>query len=377
MRTLLVTGPGGAGSSTLAAAAAVQAARSGHRTTLLARRRPTVAGLDAEPGLTVTVVDPQASMERFWAAHVDALAAVLPQVDLPPATSVAALPGTAEVALLAELGRADADVLVVDAGPLEAALALVGLPSTLRGWLEQLLPSRLRALAAFGGSLGGAGAALAAVPALERLLDGSPLADPSSVRVLLAAQARRGTAAVLRRAVPGFTLHGLRPSALVVRVLPDGPGEWWAARLAEQAAELAEMCELAFGARIVPELPVLPQDVDGVAALLADGPDVADVAPWSGGAATTDRTDAGWDLAVPLPFAERADVELTRFGDDLVVTAAATRRALRLDALLRRCTVTGGRLDHPGTPAARLIVSFEPDPRFWPADLLAAHGSDS
>jgi arsenite/tail-anchored protein-transporting ATPase len=239
VRTLLVTGPGGAGSSTVAAAAAVQAARSGHRTTLLARRPPDVAGLDAEPGLTVTVVDPQASVERFWAAHVDALSAVLPQVDLPPATSVAAPPGTAEIALLAELGRADADVLVVDAGPLEAALALVGLPSTLRGWLDQLLPSRLRALAAFGGAPGGAGAALAAVPALERLLDGSPLADPPSVRVLLTAQARRGTAARLRRAVPAFTLHGLRPAALLVRVLPEGTGEWWAARSAEQAAELA------------------------------------------------------------------------------------------------------------------------------------------
>src|SRR5215213_10988347 len=91
VRTLLVTGPGGAGTSTLSAAAAVRAARSGHRTMLLASRPPAVAGLDAIPGLTVTVVEPQAATERFWAAHVDALRGVLPQVDLPPATSVAAL----------------------------------------------------------------------------------------------------------------------------------------------------------------------------------------------------------------------------------------------------------------------------------------------
>jgi arsenite-transporting ATPase len=372
VRTLLVTGPGGAGASTLSAAAAVRSARSGQRTVLLTHRRPAVAELDGVPGLRVTVVEAQAAVERFWAAHVDALAAVLPQLDLPPAASVAAVPGTAELALFAELGRMDADVLVVDPGPLDAALRLVGLPAALRSWLDQLLPARLRALAAFGGAPPGAGAALAAVTALERVLDGSPLADPSSVTVVLAAQARRGTAVELRRAVAALTLHELRPAAVVARVLPEGPGEWWAARRAEQSAELAALGEVA-PVTAVPEAAVLPQDVEGVAGLLPD-----DRFPsWGGGARMVERTDRGWDLVVPLPFAERSDVELTRSADDLVLTAAGARRALRLDPLLRRCTVTGGRLDAPGTAGTRLLVSFEPDPRLWPADLLAAHGSAS
>jgi arsenite-transporting ATPase len=373
VRTFLVTGPGGAGASTLSAAAAVQAARSGRRTVLLTRRRPAVAGLDGVAGLTVTAVEAQAGMERFWAAHVDALSAVLPQLDLPPATSVPALPGTAELGLLTQLGRVEADVLVVDAGPLEAALALVGLPAALRGWLDQLLPARLRALAALSGALGGAAAALAAVPALERLLDGSPLADPSTVDVLFTAQARRGTAADLRTAATALALHGLRPAAVLARVLPEGAGEWWAARSAEQAAELAALAEVA-PVTAVPEAATLPDDVDAVAGLLTD----ADL-PCSGnpGRPTPARTDLGWDLVIPVPFADRGDVQLTRYGDDLVLTAAGARRALRLDALLRRCTVTGGRLADPGTADARLAVSFEPDPRLWPADLLAAHGSAS
>ena len=68
----------------------------------------------------------------------------------------------------------------------------------------------------------------------------------------------------------------------------------------------------------------------------------------------------------------RGGVDLTRWEDDLVVTAAGMRRNVRLDALLRRCHVTGGRLAEPGTPAARLEVTFVPDPGLWPADLLAA-----
>ena len=106
-----------------------------------------------------------------------------------------------------------------------------------------------------------------------------------------------------------------------------------------------------------------------MAGLLAD----TEFAPAAGGARGVDRSGQGWDLSVPLPFAERADVELTRFGHDLVVTAGGARRALRLDPLLRRCTVTGGRLDGSGTAGARLVVSFEPDARLWPPDLLAAH----
>jgi arsenite-transporting ATPase len=369
VRTLFVTGPGGAGTSTLSAAAAVGSARAGRRTLLLTRQRP-VGGLDAVPGLTVTVVDAQSGVERFWSVHAPALTAVLPQLDLPPASSVVAPPGAAELALLTELARADADVVVVDAGPVEVAVPLAGLPAALQGWLDQLVPARLRALAALAGVGGAAGAALAAVPALEELLRAGPLADPGSVEVLLAAWPRRGAAAALRRTVTGLALHGLRPAAVLPRVLPAGDGPWWAERTAEQEAALAELAELA-PVTAVAELPVLSDDADAVVALL-DGFEPA--APSPAARPAPERTAAGWDLAVPLPFADRGDVELTRFGDDLVLTAAGTRRSLRLDALLRRCAVTGGRLADPGTPAARLVVGFEPDPRLWPADLLAAHG---
>jgi arsenite/tail-anchored protein-transporting ATPase len=85
-----------------------------------------------------------------------------------------------------------------------------------------------------------------------------------------------------------------------------------------------------------------------------------------------DRRDGTWQLTIALPFAERGAVGLTRWLDDLVVTAGGARRCLRLDALLRRCEVTGGRLVDPGTPDARLEIGFRPDPQLWPADLLAA-----
>jgi arsenite-transporting ATPase len=115
-----------------------------------------------------------------------------------------------------------------------------------------------------------------------------------------------------------------------------------------------------------------PADAAALAALLPAGDDVAPVAALT---PSVDRADGVRRLVLPLPWAERAGLDLTRWQDDLVVTVAGARRSVPLDSLLRRCVVTGGALADAGTAAARLEVAFTPDPQQWPADLLAAEGS--
>ncbi|RBY95564.1 ion transporter [Blastococcus sp. TF02-8] len=381
MRTLLVTGPGGAGTSTVAAAAALRSARSGRETLLLGRQDPPVAGLGGEPHLTVRRVAGARTVQDLWGTHAEGLAALLPHLTLPPASSVVPLPGADALALTAELAGAEADVVVVDAGPLEEGLALVALPAALRWWLDQALPPTVRALAAVrtAGVAAGAvrrgplDAVIAALPELEALLARDRLADRTGTAVWLTAEARAQAAAALRRSLPVLGLHGLRPAAVVTRMLPAGTGEWWTTRSGAERVALAALAELAPVHR-VEEGPEGPADADGVAAVLGDLG-----LPDSGGPAApaARRVPGGWSLDVPVPFAERAAVTLTRWGDDLVVGVGEDRRSLRLDSLLRRCEVTGGRLADPGTAAARLEVSFRPDPQQWPADLLAAEGRTS
>ncbi|UOY02983.1 ArsA family ATPase [Blastococcus sp. PRF04-17] len=374
-----MTGPGGAGTSTLACAAALRAARAGRRTLLLTRQVPQVDDLGTVTGLDVRVVDEQQAVERLWATAAGPVAAALPQLTLPPSSSVVPLPGSAEVAVFAELARADADLVVVDAGPVDAATRLVGLPAALRWWLEQVMPPGMRALAAVRTAAVASGtvrrgpvdAALAAVPAVEGLLAADRMADPTATSVCVVALARRSSVPVLRTAATALGLHGLRTDAVLVRVFPlDGAGEWATARGTEQDAVLGELAGIA-PVHQVPEVATMPSDVAGIAALL-DGfePPI----PSSPAPPAAERRAGAWQLTVPLPFAERSAVELTRWQDDLVLTAAGTRRSLRLDSLLRRCEVTGGRLADPGTAAARLVVGFRPDPQLWPADLLAAEG---
>ena len=375
MRTLLLTGPGGAGTSTLAAAAAVRSARAGHRTVLLSRQTPSVHGLEDVAGLDVVRVDPQSTVERLWAGTAGAVGALVPHLTLPPESSVVPIPGTAELALFSELGRRQADLVVLDAGPLESMGALVALPSALRWWLDQLMPPGMRALGAVRSAAVAAGAAkrgpvdaaLAAVPVIERLLSRDRLAGPTTV--CLVADPRRTSVPSVRHAVTTLALYGLRTGALLSRVLPaDGPGEWASRRAAEQDAALAGLAEVAPLHR-VPEHAVPPADVDELADLLDGFHLPAAAAP---GAPSAERHDGAWQLTVPLPFAERTAVRLTRWVDDLVISVGEARRSIRLDALLRRCDVTGGRLADPGTPDARLVIGFRPDPQHWPADLLAA-----
>jgi arsenite-transporting ATPase len=376
VHTLLFSGPGGAGTTTLAAAAAVRAARSGRRTLLLSRQGPPVPGLEGEAGLEVRTVAAQPAFEQLWAATAGAAGAVLPQLTLPPASSVVPLPGSSEVAVLSALAGTDADLVVVDAGPLEAAVALVSLPATLRWWLDQLMPPGMRALAAVRTAAVAAGAArrgpvdaaLDVVPVVEALLAGNRLADPSTVGVCLVAPARTASAAALRTAVTTLALHGHGVGAVLARVLPlEGAGEWAARRSTEQESALEALSAVAPVHRVV-EGAVAPADVEELARLV-DGFDPAAAAP---GAPVSERSEGAWRLTVALPFAERGNVDVTRWGDDLVVTAGTARRSLRLDALLRRCEVTGGRLIDPGTGSARLEVGFRPDPQLWPPDLLKA-----
>jgi arsenite-transporting ATPase len=377
VRTLLFTGPGGAGTTTVAASAAVRAARAGRRTVLLSGQDVPVAGLDGVRDLQVVRVDPQAALEQLWGGVSDSLGPVLPQLSLPPSSSVVPMPGSAELALFAELARAEADLVVVDGGPIEAAAVLVGLPATLRWWLGQLMPPGMRALGAVRTAAVTAGAArrgpvdaaLSAVPVLEGLLARDRFAEADGTAVCLVALPAPASVARLRTAATTLALHGLRPAAVLTRVPPlDAAGEWQQRRRADQEAALTAFAAVA-PVRPLAELAVAPADVGALADLL-DGFEPAPGAP----AATSgpERRNGSWQLTVPLPFTERGDVQLTRWQDDLVVTVGRVRRCFPLDPLLRRCEVTGGRLVDAGGASARLEVGFRPDPQLWPADLLAA-----
>ncbi|MEV6974796.1 ArsA-related P-loop ATPase [Kitasatospora sp. NPDC093806] len=392
-RTILVSGDHAA--PTVAAATALHAARQGARTLLLAAddpHRTLDAALDVRleaepagyaPGLAVARTDEQAAFRHALGEIGGRLKPALDLLGADPLDpeELTALPGTARLALLRALPAIEADVLVVLAPPPADLIATLALPEQLERYLARLVPEQRQAARALRPLLAG----LAGVPmpadwlyeargkAAGALAEARAAitAPGTSVRLVTAADAH--PFAELRRIRAGLALHGHRPDAVVVHgALPDAaldsPDPWLAELARRRRAELAGLA----AADDVPVLATGPAEatLEAVADRLygaGPGPEPRPAGPWT----VEDRLAAEglllWHLA--LPGAERADLDLVRRGDELVVGLGAHRRVLALPSALRRCTVAGA-----GLQDGVLTVRFTPDPALWPVTRPLASG---
>ena len=397
-RVVLVSGAGGSGRSTLAAATALREAAAGRRTLLLAVDDPhrtldrlldtpltaEPQPLDAAEGLHAARLDPQ---EAFRDAAARLLGRAKPLFDLLGVDpldrdELSALPGAVHLALLDALrthgGSGRWDLVVVDAPPVADLLAALALPEQLDRYLGRLVPENRQAARALRPVL----AAVAGVPmpgdwifeargwAAAELAEVRAVTDGPGTTVRLVVDAPAGPRAVaaLRGARAGLALHGQRVGALLVnRLVPDGDDPFLGPLHRSQQRQLAVL-------RDEWDVPVhafghLGREPEGIADLAefagpdGAGPDPAERLPvpeWT----VEDLREAPEQALVwriPLPGAERGDLDLVRRGDELVLGVGAHRRTLTLPSALRRCTVAGAAL-RDGV----LAVRFAPDPRLWP-----------
>jgi arsenite-transporting ATPase len=390
VRLLLFTGKGGVGKTTTAAATAVRAARRGTKT-LVASTDPAHSLADAldvplgaaptevEPGLFGQQIDSGARAEEHWRGIQEYLLAVLDHAGLDPvaAEELTALPGAEEVLALLEVRdqvrRGPWDLVVLDCAPTAETLRLLALPDVLGWYLDRSLRPERRVARALRPVLG-RGEALPTDPVLEAL--GRLRAELADVREVLTAP---GTSVRLvltpesvvvaeaRRTLTTLALYGYGVDGVVAnRVVPGGDDPWRASWAAAQAEALDDVrrsfspAPVQVGAYAAAEpvgVEALARFADGVYEGSGDG--------WLDDGATApsvrvERSGEEFVLEVPLPLADRRDVDLSRRGDELLVTVGSHRRALALPSALRRCTVVGAALRD-----GCLRVRFEPDPSLW------------
>ena len=399
---VLFTGKGGVGKTTLAAATAAHLARSGRKTLAVSTDPAHSLGdaleaeLGGEPtevdgvgGLFAAHVDARALLDGAWGRLRDHLATVLAGagVDELVADELTVLPGVEELLALAAVQRAAQagpwDVVVVDCGPTAETLRLLALPEAVGGYLERLFPAHRRALRGLVTrdrsdarrwdrtveALDGLAGELADLRAL--------LASPQTgIRLVLTPE--RVVAAETRRTLTALALLGLHVDGLVANRMvpvppPDAPGEaarWLRERGGEQAAVLADLERLGTPLRTVGHTAAEPTGVEALLELAAqlwgDDDPAAEQAPGAPLLAVRRTSGSGrsldseFELALHLPGAASAPLDLTRIGDELAVTVAGLRRMVALPAVLRRCTVIRARLDGDD-----LRVAFRPDPALW------------
>jgi len=376
LRIILFTGKGGVGKTTAAAGTATAAALRGQRTLVLstdaAHSLADAFGVpvggdpnEVDHNLFVQQVDAQRRFERSWVDIQQYLLSVLDAAGVDPITAeeLTVIPGAEEVMALLEL-RSHAvsgewDVIVVDCAPTAETLRLLALPEALGWYMDRVFPMERRIVKALKPILTRA----AGVPmphdsvfdAIERLhrdleeVHEILTGKDSSVRLVLTPETV--VVAEARRSLTTLSLFGYRVDGVIAnRVFPEAGSDAWRRQwVAAQSEVLAEV-EQSFVDLPIWRSSYRPCEPVGVEELsafakAAYGEDDPLASPAGEGPMTIRRTKSGATLSMALPFVAKADVDLARHGDELVVTVGSYRRLLALPAALGKQKIAGARVD--------------------------------
>lgn len=327
--------------------------------------------------LFVQQVDAQLRFEQSWADIQRYLLSVLDVAGVDPvaAEELTVIPGAEEVLALLEL-RIQAltggwDVIVVDCAPTGETLRLLALPEALGWYMHRVFPMERRVVKALRPVLSRA----AGVPmpgdsvfdAVERLHAELEevrelLSGPdASVRLVLTPE--NVVLAEARRSYTSLSLFGYRVDGVVAnRIFPaEGADDWRAGWVLAQD-EVLELVEASFAGLPIWRSEYRPREPVGVDALAGLAREVYGehdpLATTPGkGPFHISRSGGGAVLRLSLPLVSRAEVNLARNGDDLVVTVGSYRRLLTLPSGLARHRIAGAKVEQ-----GELRVRFIEDP---------------
>ncbi|QYC40573.1 Arsenical pump-driving ATPase [Nonomuraea coxensis DSM 45129] len=366
-RVLLFTGKGGVGKTTAAAATATLAASRGMKTLVVSTDTAhsladalAVEPGEVAPGLHLHQVDTQRTLERHWGELQDYARGVLSELGLDEVTSeeITVLPGAEEVIALLELreharsGRWD--VIVVDCAPTAETLRLLALPEALDWHVNRLLPVGRRLVRLVAPFV--RGVARVSAPGEEVMSAGERFhrglmevrelltGDRSSVRLVLTPESV--VLAEARRTLTSLNLYGYRVDGVIAnRVFPPGGADEWRAQWVAAQSRLLAEAEQSFASLPVHVVPYLPAEPVGRQALTEVGERLYGGSdPFAPPAGPPPLRMSADELTLDLPGADRAEVDLARKGDELIVTAGQYRRILALPAALARRKISGAAL---------------------------------
>jgi arsenite-transporting ATPase len=362
MRIIVHTGKGGVGKTSVSAATALRCAEMGLRTIVISTDTAHSLGdsLDVAVGpeptqlrdnLWAQEVDARYSMDKYWGSFQKYMVALFTQKGVKDivAEEVTILPGLEEGAHLLWINKyvqdGDYDVLVVDAAPTAETLRLLSLPDVTRWWFERLLTMTrgaakiLRPLARPLGRELPDETAFETVQNLFKTLDDvrALLTNPKMSSMRLVINPEKMVIKETQRTYTYLNLYGYAVDAVICnRIIPaEVTDPYFSQWKALQQANLGLIGE-AFGELPMLRAPMFPSDINGMDSLhrLAEAlyGDQSPAGQMFEGKThqITPEGDGSYRLSVPLPFADKKDLDLYRSSDELTLRVGPYRRNIVL-----------------------------------------------
>ena len=379
MRIIVHTGKGGVGKTSISAATALRCAELGLKTVVISTdtAHSLANSLNVKIGpepvqilenLWAQEVDARYSIEKYWGRVQQYLVTLFTQrgVSEIVAEEVTLLPGLEEGAHLLWINKfyeeKTFDVLIVDAAPTAETLRLLSLPDATRWWLEKIVALAsgragilLRPLSklAMGTELPD-NEAIGAVKNLFDTLDRVRvlMGDPTMSSIRLVVNAEKMVIKETQRTFTYLNLYGYPVDAVLCnRLIPDTVTDPYFDAWKHQQAENLGLIGEAFGELPLLTAPLFDGEMGGLdnlrrlgAALYGDS-NPADVL-FSGQTHTIDSDGAGgYFLRVPLPFADKSDMDVFRSADELTLRVGPYRRNIVLPYSLHQLEIEGAHFE--------------------------------
>lgn len=386
MRVIVHTGKGGVGKTSISAATALRCAEMGLKTIVISTdtAHSLADSLEAKIGpepvqladnLWAQEVDARYSMDKYWGLFQKYMVALFSRngVDDIVAEEVTILPGLEEGAHLLWINKyfneGEFDVLIVDAAPTAETLRLLSLPDVTRWWFERVL-SLTRGAAKLLRPIGRLvkndnipdEAAWEQVQELFKTLDRvrDLLADPEVASMRLVVNPEKMVIKETQRTYTYLNLYGYATDAILCnRIIPDEVTDPYFAMAKDRQKENLGLIGEAFGELPLLKAPLFGQEVTGMDALkkLADslyGDQNPAEQMFAGKTHTIEQDEAGnYTLLVPLPFAEKDDLDLYRSRDEITLRVGPYRRNIVLPYALWDLEIADAKFDE-----SRLRIRF-------------------
>lgn len=389
MRVIVHTGKGGVGKTSISAATALRCAEMGLKTIVISTdtAHSLADSLDKQigpepvelmPNLWAQEVDARYSMDKYWGRFQKYMVAMFSRqgVDEIVAEEVTILPGLEEGAHLLWINKyfndGFFDVLIVDAAPTAETLRLLSLPDVTRWWLGKVM-----------GLFRGVGRVVRPInrvlrrtsetmpdddawaqveelfDTLDKVRDLMTNSEVCSIRLVV--NPEKMVIKETQRTYTYLNLYGYATDAILCnRIIPDEVTDpYFTMWKANQKDNLVFIDE-AFGGLPVLKAPLFGHEITGVEKLRRLAQEIyGDKNPaermFEGQTHTIEKDESNGDyrLIVPLPFADKNDMDMYRSRDEITLRVGPYRRNIVLPYALWELEIADAKFEQ-----ASLVVRF-------------------